>query len=230
LRVSLSLPPIQVEMTVRVRNFTKKWRKIMRIVSTALTVVASLGLAACVAQPPEGPQVVAMPGPGRTLEQFQADNVRCQQAGANAAGPLTPAQAATQSGVGSAAAGTALGAATGALIGSTAGAAGAGAAIGAGAGLLAGAAVGAGAAQQSAAALQHAYDVAYVQCMSAAGERVPDLSAMPAGYPAGAYPAYGYAPPGYGYVYPPPYYYYYGPPVFIGGGWGWGWHSWHHWR
>ncbi len=198
----------------------------MRTYATLLALTGALGLGACAVQPPEGPRVAAMPGPGKTYEQFQADNMRCQQAGAQAAGPLTPAQAATQSGVGTAAAGTALGAAAGALIGSTAGAVGAGAAIGAGAGLLAGSAVGAGNAQQSAAALQHAYDVAYVQCMSAAGESVPNIAARPAGYPAGAYPAYSYAPPAYGYAYPPPYYYYYGPPVFIGGGWGWGWHRW----
>lgn len=199
----------------------------MRIVVVASTIAASLGLAACVVQPPSGPSVAAMPGPGKTFEQFQTDNARCQQIAANAAGPLTPEQAATRSGVGTAAAGTALGAAAGALVGSAAGSAGAGAAIGAGTGLLAGSAVGAGAAQQSAAGLQRAYDIAYVQCMAAAGEKVPDLSQMPVGYPPDTYPAYGYAPPTYGYIYPPPYYYYYGAPVFIGGGWGWGWHRWH---
>jgi hypothetical protein len=199
----------------------------MRFVAASLVVAGAIGLSACAVQPPEGPQVAAMPGPGKSYEQFQADNARCQQAGSQAAGPLTPGQAATQSGVGSAVLGTALGAGAGALIGSAAGAVGAGAAIGAGAGLLAGSAIGASNAQASAASLQHAYDVAYVQCMSAAGEKVPDPSATPAGYPSGAYPAYSYAPPAYGYAYPPPYYYYYGPPVYIGGGWGWGWHHWH---
>ena len=201
----------------------------MRHIAASLAVASTIGLAACVAQPPPGPSFAAMPGPGKTFEQFQADNVRCQQAGSQAAGPLTPTQGAAQSAVGSAALGTVLGAGAGALIGSTAGAVGAGAAIGAGAGLLAGSAIGAGAAQQSAAQLQHAYDITYVQCMSAAGEKVPDVAAggyQPGGYPPGAYPAYSYAPPAYGYAYPPPYYYYYGPPVFIGGGFGWGWHHW----
>jgi uncharacterized protein YcfJ len=198
----------------------------MRIVAASLVVAGSLGLAACAVQPPEGPTVAAMPGHGKTFEQFQADNERCQQVAAQAAGPLTPSQAATQSGVGSAVAGTALGAGAGALVGAAAGGAGVGAAAGAGVGLLAGSAIGANAAQQSAASLQRAYDTAYIQCMSAAGNKVPDLATRPAGYPADDYPAYSYAPPVVGYVYPPPYYYYYGPPVYFGGRWGWGWRRW----
>jgi hypothetical protein len=199
----------------------------MRVVAVSLAVAGWLELAACAVQPSERPAVAATPGPGKSLEQFQADNARCQQVASQAAGPLTPGQAATQSGIVSAAAGTALGAGAGALAGSAGGAVGAGAAVGAGVGLLAGAVLGTAAAQQSAAALQHAYDVAYVQCMSAAGNKVPDLTAMPTGYPAGNYPAYSYAPPAIGYVYPPPYYYYYGPPVYFGVRWGWGWRRWH---
>jgi hypothetical protein len=200
----------------------------MRFVATSLVVGGAIGLTACAVQPPAGPQVAAMPGPGKSYDQFQADNARCQQAGAQAAGPLTPGEAANQSAVGSAVLGTALGAGAGALIGSAAGAVGAGAAIGAGVGLLAGSAAGAGNAQVSAASLQRAYDVAYVQCMAAAGEKVPDPGSIPGISPAGAYPAYSYAPAAYGYAYPPPYYYYYGPPVYVSGGWGWGYH--HYWH
>ena len=195
--------------------------------AASLAVAGCLGLVACAVQPPEGPTVAAMPGPGKSFEQFEADNARCQQDASQAAGPLTPAQAATRSGVGSAAAGTALGAGAGALLGSAAGAAGAGAAIGAGFGLLAGAALGTAAAQQSAAEAQRRYDVAYIQCMKAAGDKVPDLTAVAAGYPADDYPAYGYSPPAIGYVYPPPYYFYYGPPVYFGAHLGWGWRVWH---
>ena len=93
----------------------------MRVVAVSLAVAGTLGLAACAVQPPEGPAVAAMPGPGKTYEQFQADNARCQEEAAKAAGPLTPAQGATESGVGSAAAGTVLGAGAGALIGAAAG-------------------------------------------------------------------------------------------------------------
>ena len=199
----------------------------MRVAAAGLAVASSLGLVGCAVQPPEEPTVAAMPGPGKSLNQFQADNARCQQVASHAAGPLTPAQAATQSGVGSAAAGTAIGAGAGALLGSAAGAAGAGAAAGAGFGLLAGTALGSAAEQQSAAVAQRRYDVAYIQCMKAAGNEVPDLMAMQAGYPADDYPAYGYSPPAIGYVYPPPYYFYYGPPIYFGAHLGWGWRRWH---
>jgi hypothetical protein len=197
----------------------------MRYIATSLAVAGSLGLAACAVAPPPGPSFAAMPGPGKTFDQFQADNARCQQVGVQASGPVSPAQAANQSQIGSAVVGTALGAAAGAAIGAAAGGAGVGAAIGAGTGLLAGTAVGAGNAQASAAGVQRAYDIAYAQCMAAAGEKVPDLTA---GYPAGAYPAYGYGYPAYGYPYYP-YYGYYGAPVAVGVGWGWGggwgWHG-----
>lgn len=199
----------------------------MRVAAAWLAVASSLGLVACAAQPPEEPTVAAMPGSGKSLDQFQADNARCQQVASHAAGPLTPAQAATQSGISSAVAGTAIGAGAGALLGSTAGAAGVGAAAGAGFGLLAGTALGSAAAQQSAAVAQRRYDVAYIQCMKAAGNEVPDLMAMQAGYPADDYPAYGYSPPAIGYVYPPPYYFYYGPPIYFGAHLGWGWRRWH---
>ncbi len=186
----------------------------MRRVGTSVALAGVLGLGACAVQAPTGPSFAAMPGNGKTFEQFQADDGRCRQVAMQANGNVNPAQAANQSAVGSAVAGTALGAAAGALIGSTAGAVGAGAAIGAGAGLLAGSAIGANAAGASAASLQRNYDITYAQCMAAAGEQVPTAGAAP------AYPAYGYA-------YPPGYYgpYAYGPPVVFG--W-WGWHR-HYW-
>jgi hypothetical protein len=196
----------------------------MRIVATSVAVAGALGLAGCAVAPPPGPSFTAMPGNGKTYEAFQADNARCMQIAQQTAGPMSPGQAATQSAVGSAAVGTVLGAAGGALLGAAAGNAGAGAAIGAGAGLLTGSAVGAGNAQASAAGIQHAYDVAYAPCMSAAGNTVQGMSGAP--YPASAYPAPG-AYPAYGYAYPAPYYGYYGPPVAVGFGWGGGWGGWH---
>jgi len=130
-----------------------------------------------VVAPPPGPSFAAMPGNGKTYEQFQADNGRCQQAAMQAAGPVSPAQAANQSAVGSAVVGTALGAGAGALIGAAAGAPGVGAAVGA------------NNAQASAATLQQRYDTTYAQCMTAAGNSIPPPP-PPYGY---AYPAY--APP-----------------------------------
>ena len=190
-------------------------------VGSYVALAGVLGVAACAVAPPAGPSFAAMPGNGKSFEQFQGDDARCRQTAAQANGNVTPGQAATQSGVGSAIVGTAIGAGAGALLGSAAGAVGAGAAIGAGAGLLAGSAIGAGNAQASAAGLQRTYDVVYAQCMAAAGNKLPDATAAaPAGYPAYAGYAYGYPPAYYGYPY------YSGPPVAVGVGFGWGW-GWH---
>jgi hypothetical protein len=185
-------------------------------VATTVALAGVLGVSACAVSPPTGPSFAAMPGPGKTYEQFTADDARCRQTAFAANGGATPAQAANSSAIGSAAVGTGLGAAAGALLGAAAGNAGIGAAAGAGAGLLAGSAVGASNAQASAYGTQRNYDVIYAQCMAAAGERVPDLNA-----PAVAYPAYVYPPP---VVYGPPVY---APPVSFGFGWGWG--GWRHW-
>ncbi len=89
---------------------------------------------------------------------------------------------------------------------------------GAGAGLLLGSAAGANAAQASAANVQRGYDIAYAQCMAAAGESVP-------------HPNANYAPAVYGYAYPPPVVAYgapvvYAPPVVVGYGLGPRWRRW----
>jgi hypothetical protein len=99
-----------------------------------------------------------------------------------------------------------------------------------------------GNAPTTAAGLQQAYDMAYVQCIYSRGDTVqPPSTDYAGGYPPGYPPPnyYGYPPPPYYYGYPPPYYYGYAPPYFapsiaigVGGGWGWGggggWHG--HWR
>ena len=173
-------------------------------------VIAAVTLTACTVPAPTGPSFVAMPGAGKTFDQFRTDDFHCRQTAAASIGYTTPGQAAAQSGVASAAVGTGVGAAAGALLGAAAGSAGAGAAIGAGTGLVGGSLIGTGAAQTSAAGLQRSYDITYAQCMAAAGEKVPDLTAAP---PPGAYypyPAYGYGAPVYG-----------APPGYGWGGWGW---------
>ncbi len=179
-------------------------------------LIAPLALAACVVPPPPGPSVMALPKQGDDFSAFQARDASCRGFASGQIGQATPAQAATNSAVGSAVLGTALGAATGAAIGSVGGAVGAGAAIGGAAGLLVGSAAGANAAQMSAGEMQHRYDVAYTQCMVAAGYTVQQPAYAPGPYAAPGY-AYG---PAYGYAAPYPYYY--GPDVVIGGGWGWG--------
>ena len=160
---------------------------------------AALALAGCVDTPPTAaPMVVAIPGKGKTYQQFQTEDGYCRQQGLQANGGRTPGQAAASSGIGSAALGTVVGAAGGALLGAAFGNAGAGAAIGAGTGLGVGAISGAGAARQSAGAYQQNYDRTYAQCMIAYGNGIQGPQPVVVAYPA---PVYAYPPP------PPP-----GPP------------------
>jgi hypothetical protein len=128
---------------------------------------ALLLLGACVTVP-EGPSLMALPGSGKSFDQFRADDFDCRQYAQMQIGGNTPAQAANNSAVTSAVVGTLLGAAAGAAINGSSGAG-----VGAGAGLLVGSMAGAGAGQSSAYDLQRRYDHAYVQCMYAKGESVP---------------------------------------------------------
>lgn len=164
---------------------------------------------------------MALPASGKNFQAFQQDDVTCRGYASQQTGGASAAEAATNSGLGSAALGTALGAGVGAALGSVGGAVGAGAAIGGATGLLAGSAIGSNNAQAAGGNLQSRYDTAYTQCMYSRGNSV---QSAPSGY-AGGYSGY---PAGY---YPGPYYGYgpgyFGPSVVIGGGWGWG-GGWHH--
>jgi hypothetical protein len=165
----------------------------MSRVTPCLVLGATLALGACAVAPPTGPSVMALPGPGKNLPDFQRDDAGCRQYADQQIGYGSPAAAATQSGVGSALIGTGLGAAAGALLGVAAGSPGVGAAIGAGSGLLLGSAVGANTAAASGLGMQQRYDIAYTQCMYASGNQVQP-GPGPAAYPY-AYAPYG--PPGY---------------------------------
>jgi len=154
-------------------------------------LAAGLALAGC-ATLPSGPTVMVVPGPGKPLEQFQADQVSCEQYATASIGGSSAAVNAQNSAVGSAALGTALGAAAGAAIGAATGNAGAGAAWGAGTGLLFGSAAGANAAGWSYAETQRRYDMAYAQCMYARGNQLPGRVAYRA---APSYPPPNYPPP-----------------------------------
>ena len=193
----------------------------MRPIGYAVGILSALALAGCAVAPPTGPGVMVLPGKDKTLEAFQADDGACRQYASAQIGNVAPADAATQSAVGSTALGTALGAAAGAAIGAAAGNPAAGAAIGAGAGFVTGGAAGLGAAEASGFSLQRRYDMGYLQCMAAKGENVQAAMA--------AYPAYAYYPPPY-YPYPA----YYGPAFldfdfgFRGGGRRF--HHFHHFR
>lgn len=171
--------------------------------------VLALTLSAC-ATYPVGPGVTALPGSGRTFDQFRFDDANCRAYAGQMAGVATQ-QAANKGAIDSAAAGTMVGAAAGALIGAASGDPGAGAAIGAGSGLLLGSAAGTDAYAVSGSRTQTRYDTAYVQCMYGYGHQVPvpasmaaaqqpnvqrssGIAASPATYPA-TYPAPGTPPP-----------------------------------
>ncbi|MGU7783611.1 hypothetical protein [Burkholderia sp. PU8-34] len=160
----------------------------------ALAVLA--GLVSACAYVPTGPTVMALPGTGKSFDQFRVDDANCRQYAFQQSGGVTAGQASTASAVGSAAVGTAIGAAAGAAFGG-----GRGAAVGAGAGLLGGSVVGAGAAQGSAYEVQRSYDYAYLQCMYATGNRVPMPGGMSGGYSGAQRAAPPMPPPG---VQPPP--------------------------
>ena len=149
---------------------------------------ALLLLGACVTLP-SGPGVMALPGSGKTFDQFRADDLDCRQFSSYQVGGTTPAQAASDSGAKSAAIGTLIGAAAGAAANGSSGAA-----VGAGVGLAAGALAGTGAAQTSSYGLQRRYDIAYVQCMYAKGHKVP-VSGQFAGTHPGPGPGAASTPP-----------------------------------
>ena len=129
--------------------------------------IAMLALCGCQPSAPTGPTIAVMPGPHKTLTQFQNDDAICRNFAANQS--YQPAQTGISSPGGTAAATTVGGTAVGALLGAAGGNAGMGAAIGAGAGLLGGAALGVHKKNQSEASMQQSYNVAYAQCMKTKG-------------------------------------------------------------
>jgi hypothetical protein len=130
-----------------------------------------LALGGC-ATLPMGPSVRVMPGPGKTFEQFRADDVVCRQWASQQIG-MRPQETLNQNVATGAITGTAIGAGVGALLGAAAGNPGVGAAIGAGSGLLVGTASGANAGNAYGWEAQRRYDNTYVQCMYAKGNQVP---------------------------------------------------------
>ena len=162
----------------------------MKPLDASLAVASALLLLAGCASAPTGPSVMALPGTGKSFEQFRGDDAECRQYAQNQLGGND-----TDAGVRSAAVGTAVGAVAGAAIGGREGAG-----VGAGTGLVVGSMAGAGTAQSSAYGTQRRYDNAYVQCMYAKGERVP----VPAGMARSWMPAAPAAPPAGAASFPPP--------------------------
>ncbi len=158
---------------------------------------------------PTGPSVMVLPAPGRSFEQFQADDGVCRQFASQQFGAPPGTPTAQNTAVG-AVTGTVLGAGLGAAIGAASGNPGVGAAIGAAGGLVGGSAIGANADYGYGWQAQHRYDMAYQQCMYAKGNQIPGAvraTRRAAAIPPPPPPGYGYSatppppPPGYG---PPP--------------------------
>lgn len=159
-----------------------------------LPVAVAVLLTAC-ATVPQGPSVMVLPGSSKTFDQFQTDDGVCRQWALQQTG-VTTNKATTDTAVGGAIIGTAVGAAVGAAIGAAAGSPAAGAAIGAGVGLTGGTIGGAAAADSTHRTVQRRYDIAYMQCMYAKGNRIPVPRGSAPGY--AAQPRATTAPP------PPP--------------------------
>src|SRR5215470_11246448 len=140
--------------------------------TTLLALIAlTLALAGC-AIAPTGPAVMTLPGTGKSFDEFRADDAVCRQFANEQVNGLTPQQTATNTAIAGGAIGTAIGAAAGALIGGTAGG--------------------------SWYDTQQRYDIGYMQCMYAKGNKIP-VSARFASAPASApQQARSYPPP------PPP--------------------------
>ena len=160
----------------------------MKTTLKVTTLAALLLLAGCVSMP-SGPGVMALPGTGKSFDQFRGDDMDCRQYANNQIGGDTAERAQTDSAMKSAAVGTAVGALAGAIVGGRGSVA-----AGAGTGLLIGGVAGAGAGNASGRNAQQRYDHGYVQCMYAKGHKVPTTGR----FESSPRPAYSYSPP------PPP--------------------------
>ncbi|WP_034293689.1 glycine zipper family protein [Herbaspirillum sp. RV1423] len=178
-------------------------KPIYKTAGSLTAIAALLALGGCVSVP-TGPSVMAMPGNGKSYEQFRAEQAQCQQYAQESIGGQ--AQATQNNAANNAAAGTAIGAVAGALIGAASGNAGAGAAIGAGGGLLVGSAAGSNAAAGGNYSMQQRYDMTYSQCMYSKGNQIQSTQTT----------TYVYHPRRYYYAPPPPPGYYGPPPVYYG--------------
>jgi hypothetical protein len=144
--------------------------------------------------------VLALPANGKPFAQFQQEDMNCRNYAQQQTAGM--AEQANNRAVGAAVLGTALGAATGAIVGAPfRNGAGVGAGVGAGYGLAAGSAIGAGQSNAANYSLQQRFDIAYTQCMYAAGNSVqsppPGFAPPPVGYVGPAYYAPGYVGPYY---------------------------------
>ena len=142
--------------------------KLNRVLLLCLVAVVGVGCATM----PSGPSVMVLPKPGKSFEEFQADDAICRQ-WAKERIEIPPNETVNKNLAGGAAVGTAMGAALGTAIGAASGKPATGAAIGAGSGLVGGTAVATGPAYAAGHEAQRRYDNAYQQCMYAKGNQIP---------------------------------------------------------
>lgn len=142
-------------------------------ITTLWSVIVLLALAGC-ATVPSGPSVRVLPTPGKSFEQFMAEDSVCRQWAQQQLG-LNAQDTVNQNTASSAVVGTAVGAGVGAALGAISGNAGTGAAIGGGTGLLFGAASGSESGRAYGYEAQRRYDNTYVQCMYSKGNQVPGV-------------------------------------------------------
>lgn len=138
----------------------------------SLIAIAVLALLAGCASAPAGPNVLVLPGTGKSFDQFNRDELYCRDYALRGLDGKAPGKTGTDSTVASAAVGTAIGALAGAALGGNDGAA-----VGAGTGLLLGSAMGGESGRHERSTTQVRYDNSYIQCMYGLGHRVP----VPAG-------------------------------------------------
>lgn len=158
-----------------------------------IPLTAALLLVASCAVVPTGPDVMVLPGTGKSFEEFRMDDTACRDYAFQQIGGQ--ARAADQTAVSRAAIGTAVGAVAGAAIGGRDSAG-----VGAGTGLVVGSMMGTESARYAGRGSQNQYDAAYVQCMYAKGHRVPVSGA----YSSAPAPAAVPPPPPPGTPPPPP--------------------------
>jgi len=140
----------------------------MRLSIGSLALITALAGCASI---PNGPSVAVMPAPGKSFDQFNAEDSVCRQFAQKSIG-TSASKAASDSEMKSIAAGTAIGVVAGILGAGNRNGSGAGAAIG----MLEGAAIGTGEANRSQKEFQRRYDIAYEQCMYAKGNQLPEGS------------------------------------------------------
>lgn len=157
-----------MSMNVRVGGRRLRQRRKGEFMRLSIAAMAcAVALSAC-STVPTAPRVGALPGTGKSSEQFQFDDADCRQYAYQMIGGDSRQQAANNTAVTNAVIGTAIGALAGAAINGSHGAG-----VGAGTGLVFGSLAGAESSSATTYGSQQQFDQAYLQCMYNRGHRIP---------------------------------------------------------